>query len=240
MYTIKDETKARIEGKIDMAEKSISFKETSVIPRPIPSDSVIMCMVHAKLLYKQASKSMMLSGNFKGVDEKTGKECAKGTITMLNTDLLNELFNPAPKHDTISSAPKQNTKKIYTNPIDTFTTNDEITRGIETVYDWRSDTVVIDIWDGGQIDYDVVTILYNKDTLLKNYTLKAEKKRLRVPLSSNGSDMDQLTIIAENEGNEPPNTANLTLIDEQKKYNVIAYNEVGQKAVINIKKVSGR
>jgi hypothetical protein len=197
-------------------------------------------MVQAKLKYKQASRGMMLTGNFNGIELNTGKECAKGTITMLNTDALNEIFNPGSKHDTIIAAAKTATKKIITNPIDTFTTTDEITKGIETVYDWRSDTVLLDLWDGGKIDYDAVTILYNKDTVLKNYTLKAEKIHLKIPLQSNGMEMDQLIIIANNEGNEPPNTANLTLIDDVKKYNVIAYNDVGQKAIIHIKKISGR
>ncbi len=236
----KDETKARIEGKIDRKEQTISYKETAIISSKALSDTTQLCMVQAKLKYRQASKGMMLTGNFTGTELNTGKECAKGTITMLNTEALNELFYPNPQKDTIASVEKVNTNKPVPNLTDTFTTHDEITQGIETVYDWRSDTVLLDLWDGGQIDYDVVTILYNKDTILKNYTLKAEKIRLRIPVISNGADMDQLTIIAENEGNEPPNTANLTLIDETKKYNVIAYNNVGQKAVINIKRISGR
>jgi hypothetical protein len=235
----KDETKASIEGKIDIENQTLSYKETSVIsPHTLP-DTTIMCMVHAKLKYKKASKGMMLTGNFTGFGLNTGKECAKGNITMLNTDALYGVFNPSQKQNAIVPvAAKDSSKNIIPNLVDTFTTTDEITKGIETVYDWRSDTVLIDLWDGGEIDYDAVTILYNTDTILKNYTLKAEKIHLKVPVSSNG--MDQLIIVADNEGNEPPNTANLTLTDDQKKYNVIAYNSVGQKAVINIKRLNRR
>jgi hypothetical protein len=244
-YTItnvhrKDETKARIEGTIDLQKQTISYKETGIVYSKAALDSVDLCMVSAHLKYKQASKGMMLTGSFYGKEMKTGNECGKGTITMLNTDALNELFNPSPKKDTVLNVKKDVPKKIITNPIDTFTTYDEITDGIQTVYDWRSDTVIIDIWDGGKIDYDMVTVLYNKDTLIKRYTLKAEKLRLYAPVVSNGVAMDQLIIIAENEGSEPPNTANITLIDEEKKYNVLAYNNVGYKAVIHIKKISGR
>ena len=236
----KEETKAKIEGSIDHVKQTISFRETGIISSKGATDSEEMCMVNAQLKYKQASKGMMLTGNFSGKGLKTGKDCATGTITMLNTDALNELFNPQPKKDTEVSDKKVVEKTMITNAIDTFTTFDEITDGIQTVFDWRTDTVVIDIWDGGKIDYDIVTLLYNKDTLLKNYTLKAEKLRLYAPMTAKEGEEDQLTIIAENNGSEPPNSANLTLIDEEKKYNIVAYNDAGYKAIINIRRKSGK
>jgi hypothetical protein len=45
-----------------------------------------------------------------------------------------------------------------------------------------------------------------------------------------------ITIYAEEEGNEPPTTANMLLTDGSKQYPVIAYNNRGRQAVIRIRK----
>jgi len=260
----KDEAKAIIQGHIDKEKQSITFDETGIIHSASNDDSDIICMVHAKLKYKKGPKGMMFVGTFKGRDFNSGKDCATGDIVMLSTDALNQLFKPLMKKDS-SDCPTCDTARLGNSTLDqllgsslsnntshsneehsyssakqetkldTFTAVDEITAGIQTVYDWLSDTVIIDIWDGGSIDYDMVTIVYNTDTLLKNYTLKAQKKRLKAIVRTIGED-DLLTIIAENEGNEPPNTADLTLIDGDKKYNIEAHNNTGQKAVIRIRK----
>ena len=231
----KDETKASIEGTLDKYKKIITFKETAILGAKPKNDTDIMCMVQGTLNYKAAKQTVVFNGKFIGKDLKTGKECAKGTIKMISYLMLTELFENDEKKDTIlQTATKLPEQKATPTKTDSFSAVDEITKGIEIVYDWRSDTVILDIWDGGKVDNDVVSLIFNTDTLLKHYVLKAEKFRMKIALSKN-YDIDKLFILAENEGAEPPNTANLTLIDENKKYNVIAYDEIGKLATINIK-----
>ena len=97
-------------------------------------------------------------------------------------------------------------------------------------------TVVIEAWDGGTVDGDRITIQFNGKTRLENYSLVKEKKQLRIPLAGHG--VNTISIIADNEGTEPPNTASLLFIDGTTKYSVIAYNKKGQQAVIKIKRVN--
>ena len=231
----KDETKATIEGTLDKYKKQINFKETSILGSRPKNDTDIMCMVNVSLIYKSAKQTVVFNGKFIGKDLKSGKECAKGTISMISYISLPNLFENDDKKDTVlQTITKLSEQKTAPAKTDSFSAIDEITKGIEIVYDWRSDTVILDLWDGGKVDNDLVSLIFNTDTVLKHYVLKAEKLRLKIALSKN-HDIDKLFILAENEGAEPPNTANLTLIDETKKYNVIAYNEIGKLATINLK-----
>jgi hypothetical protein len=231
----KDETKAEINGYVDKYKRQLIIRETGIIGSSQKNDTDIMCMVNATLNYKETKQVVVFNGTFLGKDVKTGAACASGSINLSSYAELPQLFESEEKKDSLMQATIiKPAVKMATKSTDSFSAVDEITKGIETVYDWRSDSVVFDLWDGGKVDNDVVCILFNTDTLLKHYTLKAEKLRLRVALSKT-QNIDKLQIVAENEGSEPPNTANIMLIDENKKYNVIAYNDLGNKATINIK-----
>ena len=111
---------------------------------------------------------------------------------------------------------------------------DKITAGIEKMYNWHSDTVIIELWDGGNIDGDRVSLLFNGMQYLNNYFLVKEKRQLIIPLSVDQYNI--ITIIAENEGDDPPTTASLYLKDGLIKYSLLAYNAKGQQAVIKLKR----
>ena len=91
------------------------------------------------------------------------------------------------------------------------------------------------IWDGGTIDGDKVTVLLNGKNVLNNYTLTSAKKAFHLALDEG---MNTLTIIANNEGSEPPNTANIQLADGEATYNIIAYNNTGQQATVTIQRLT--
>jgi hypothetical protein len=63
-----------------------------------------------------------------------------------------------------------------------------------------------------------------------------EKRRLTLPIT--GHEVKTITIFAENEGSEPPNTANIMLTDGSIKYSIQAYNKKGDAALIKVKKVN--
>lgn len=244
--------KAWITGRIDRKNKTLSFHETSIVYNNGFVSNAIICLVDAQLHYVPANKGNMLEGPLTSKNYSNA-ECARGSINFVNDDVLKELFSEtaATTADTIIPVKKQEPAKVpeKKKPMmvvyDTARNNrslytpsaaepDRITANVEKVYDWNSDTVVIDIWDGSNIDGDVVSVLYNGNTVLQHYSLKEKKKQLRIPLSSAG--MDTITILAEEEGNEPPNTANLSLTDGSIQHQLIAYNNKGKKAEIKIRK----
>ncbi len=245
----KKEVRSSITGTIDRKARTFSFRETSIVYNHGFESKAIMCLVDTKLKYARSNNSYVLSGPFSSNDA-TNTSCGAGTISFVTEAELNELFADASaKSDTPKAVKKPNIERPassyrpsrpvvnenYHAPTDKAPVADEITSGVDKIYEWHTDTVVAEIWDGGNVDGDIISVLYNNASILKRYTLAKEKKQLRIPLS--GKDMDILTIVANNEGNEPPNTANILLIDGDKQYNIVAYNSIGQEANIKIKKV---
>jgi hypothetical protein len=111
----------------------------------------------------------------------------------------------------------------------------KVTAGVEQMYEWNSDTIKLEIWDGGKIDGDLVTVYYNGEMVWDRSAISATKKRFYLPLSAS-DDINRIVIVAINEGNEPPNTANLTLWDGPVSHAVIAYNSIGKEAVIKVRR----
>jgi len=245
----KKDVKSIVGGNIDRNARTLSFKETSIVYNHGFESNAIMCLVDAKLKYARNNNSFVLSGPYTSADAGNAA-CGTGTISFITEDVLKELFSATPATDT----PKPAKKAIAEKPVSNYrpsravvsenidarhttekvSTPDEITSGVDKIYEWRSDTVIAEVWDGGNIDGDIITVLYNNVTILNHYTLVKEKKQLHIPLSGKGIDI--LTIVANNEGSEPPNTANILLTDGDNQYNIIAYNSVGQQANIKIKK----
>lgn len=110
----------------------------------------------------------------------------------------------------------------------------QITEGKEGVYEWNSNFVILKIWDGSQEDGDRVNLYLNQQLVLNNYTLLNQEKELRLELKGDG--IHTITIEALNEGAQPPNTANISISDGETIHEIVAFNKIGKKALIRIKK----
>lgn len=239
-YHEPNETKTAINGILDKHKHTLSFRESVIISSHGFHTKAFMCLVDAHLEYMQSGTGNILTGpaNSKEADRTS---CTAGTITFSDVRELRELFARQEQFDTVISMkkktnemrPAEAVKESVPAPATDLVT-DKITEGIDRAYAWHSDTAVVDVWDGGDIDGDRVTITFNGKPVLTNYFLLKEKRRLKLPLHSG---MNTIAIFADNEGSDPPNTASLLLTDGQAQYSVLAYNPKGKTAVIRIKKV---
>ena len=241
-YQEPDETRTTIHGTIDRHMRSLNFKEKDIIYSHNVSTKAFMCLVNASLEYVWDGGGYVLKGPITG-READNTACTQGEVIFNNSEELEKLFAYHEHFDTVISmkrrvrdtaAPVVQKAPEAEQPAADKT--DQITAGVEKAYEWHSDTVIIDIWDGGHIDGDRVTLQYNGKQYLTNYCLQREKKRLKIPIS--GNETNRITILAENEGSEPPNTANIMLTDGITKYNILAYNKKGDVALISIRKVN--
>lgn len=244
------ETRSNILGRLDKPSQRFFFIETGIVYNHGFQSNVQLCLVNAGLKYQPANKGHVLKGAFSSIDA-SNTYCSSGTITFINDYAFDSLFTTKERADTIATAKKKEDKPQayppYSRPVrKTVVTQqpvvsstpisnqpEQITTGIEKTYDWNTDTLIITVWDGGHIDGDIITISYNNKPVLTNYTLTAARKEVRIPLAGK---TDVLTILAVNEGNEPPNTANLLLTDGAQQYSIVAYNERGHTATIKIRK----
>lgn len=111
---------------------------------------------------------------------------------------------------------------------------EEITDGKNIEIEIKNDTISFFIWDGGKIDYDRVNVYVNDLKILDNYTLEKKPKRVIIPINNAKTS---IRIEAINEGNEPPNTADITVKDGDELHHILAYNNKNKSSeIILIKK----
>ena len=232
-YIEPGDTKATIRGTLDRHMRTLTFSEKEIIYSRNFHTRAFMCLIHASLKYNGHELRGLI--NSREADNTT---CTPGEIIFSNAAELNDLFSHHEHFDTIISmkgrvktAPGQESATAIQAPLVT----EKITSGVEKTYEWHSDTVVIDAWDGGNVDGDRITLRFNGNALLTNYSLVKEKRQLRIPLPRDG--VSTITILAENEGSDPPNTASLLFTDGAIQYSILSYNPRGMTSVIKIRRV---
>ena len=109
----------------------------------------------------------------------------------------------------------------------------KISQGVTKIIECQSDTILLQIWDDSQVDGDWIAFSQNGNTVLSKHILTKEKKEIKIVLIN---PIEELIITALNEGSEPPNTANINIVDGSITHRIIAYNTIGKKATIQLKK----
>lgn len=219
------ELKARIKGQINRKKHTLSFIETESIG-PSAADSNITCLFDVKLAYKLQNGKFIVSGLFKGKDN-LGLPCGDGIMVFEQVDGPNSIF-----HEDVESKPAVPVKDTFAT--ESVADKNKITEGIDRQIEWHTDKCILEIWDGGVEDGDVVTVKLNNKDILTDYTLVKEKKKLQLSLTGK---INTITIVAGDEGTAPPNTAEMLLTDGSEQYKITAFNKRGKTAdVILIKK----
>ncbi len=239
-YKEPNDTKANVTGILDRKRGLLNFRETGIVYSGGFHTRAYMCLIDASLGYVQGGKGNVLSGPI------TSKEadktlCTGGMITFGNDAEIQNLLSYHDSYDTVITMKKKTKNQILVKeevkPVLKEKTADQITitKGVNKTYEWHSDSVIIDVWDGGTEDGDRITLLFNNKTYLAGQILMKKKNQLRLQLSTD--KINTITLIADNEGTEPPNTASIMLTDGKISYSILAYNKKGDQAVISLKRV---
>jgi len=78
-------------------------------------------------------------------------------------------------------------------------------------------SIRLDFYDNAQIDGDIITVLLNNKPLASNQKLTAKPITLEIKVDLNNKEQE-VTMVAENLGDIPPNTALLIITAGNKKY----------------------
>ncbi len=107
----------------------------------------------------------------------------------------------------------QNTLPVINNPV-------IIKREMEIIQtvDIAQDSVVLSLYDNGEIDGDTVSVFVNNELVLSKVGLSA--KAFKKTLYFNPGESLQLTLYAENLGSIPPNTGLLVIYTETARYQI--------------------
>jgi len=245
----KNDVKASVIANIDRNAKTISLREIHILYNNYFVSKATICLVEALLTYNVAEKS--LSGPLNTNTAGNGAACSRGSISFNNVSELDQIFsgrplvaNAIPEVIPVSIKPevKKPAKVVYdtiakAKPVvatQIISKVDNITEGKGKTYNWESNEIILEIWDGNNVDNDRVTIMMNGEVVLTNHVLTKERKRLTLPVG--GNELNIISILANNEGSDPPNTANIQLTDGDKHYDIVAHNTIGKMALINIKR----
>jgi hypothetical protein len=230
-----NDTKTLVSGTIDKRGGLLVFNEESVDYSHSLPTKAFMCLLHGKLVYKNGTLSGPVTSQ-----QSDQTACTSGRLEFFESDKILALFSSHDKYDMeVTMGSKQQTVEM---PVKAFKVEkqdikplEKITEGIEKSYEWHSDSIIIEVWDGGTLDGDVISIAFDSQKILDNYSLRTKKKRISLALSDYA--LHSLSILSVSEGTEPPATATLTLRDGGVVYNVVAYNKKNAVSVLKIRRV---
>lgn len=220
-----NELLTNVSGIINRDKKLMIITETSTIG--ILSDSIEVCLFNIMVKWKEKKGKFSASGAFVGKNS-AGQVCSQG-IAELETGLsATSLFSPIPEKEK-----KKTTQHALPDTAATATDDNQITDGRDKYINVSTPSCVLELWDDGIEDGDVITLLFNGKEIVRDYTLSKTKKLLTVPLNVG---KNKVTIVAVSEGVNPPNTAQIAVTEQATgiRYSLTAYNKKGKMASVVI------
>jgi hypothetical protein len=98
-----------------------------------------------------------------------------------------------------------------------------------------ADTILVSIYDNGEVDGDRISLFYNQELILQSQKLTHKSIRFRLPVQP-GGDGNELSMFAENLGLIPPNTALMVIQDGSTRHELSVSSNLEKNASIRIRK----
>ncbi len=234
-YTLSDpagsnEVKTKITGTFDSIKNVLSFTETVVLRSKVDLKKNELCFVKATLKIRKSSAFETLSGDFVGIEPGKTENCATGVIEIQNTKRIKAAIKMAEERDSIKQLVKD-----YKKDRKEFKKDDAIkitdTKGKEFFI--TGNKIKLTIWDKGKVDGDIISITLNGKNILEKYSITKEIKILDILLDN--IDVNEIKIIAINEGTLPPNTAAIKIETTLEQYPILTEAKLGEVRTIYLK-----
>jgi len=236
-YSISDpgpnQTKATIKGSINRDKKSFSFREVKVVNAK--DKNVEYCLLKGSCKITEQKGIQLFKGKVTGyINGEAAKPCGKGTIVFSTAADILKLTQKLV--DSIDTSKLDDRQKAA---IDSFkkaaetTSLDLVDAKKGAFFKWNTDSVRIEVYDDGEVDYDRTSILLDGNHILTNHTATKEKHEINIPVPAG---RHVLKFRAENEGNTPPNTTKFILWDGGIRHMISTNLYYGQDATIELEK----
>ena len=234
-YTLSDvggehETKTSIVGDYNEKDKVLSFKEVETIYTKSYVTENDFCYINFTSNSYKLGKSSKLKGKFKGLfPDKT--ECINGEILLSTKEKQLKKIEKANKFikktKRITESEKENIDLVKT--MDSIQMN--ILRSQQTMSVFsKSKNIRIEIFDGGQLDGDKVTLKFNGNTILKNFETNKTRKSIPLKLINN---KNIFILTADNVGSMSTNTAVIEIFVDNSKIKALTNLNTGEQTKID-------
>lgn len=190
------------------------------------------CTSHANLKYSEDADFEYLTGSWKGTFK--GGYCADAIVFLKKAK---QKVNQSPilqrntdQPDSSIHRKQQDSSGKITKPIlPPLLRMNSVIDSIQVT----SPEIEISLFDNGDIDGDTVTVYHNGKKIIDKQVLGL--KALVYTISANSSDrIHVFTLVAENLGSIPPNTAYMRITAGEKNYKLLAKTNLNENAVIKI------
>lgn len=224
-----ERTITSISGTFDTIKGLLSFYESENISSKAKTDQ--FCFVHCKQLkLRNTLGKTIISGRFIGI-QSNGKPCGNGDIYLIETRYLNQLANKVIQETAKKDSTKGNQLKSQVTTLKNELNNYKLTSNVSVQVNWRSEELIMEIWDGENVDQDEIAIYVNDRKLLDRIVIKRERKKLVVPLQPGENT---IKVVALREGSIAPCTANLLLSDSETQTYLSAFLKVNESSTITL------
>ena len=153
------------------------------------------------------------------------------------------------KTTTVAQFPKEKVKEEIKNPVSAVLKNltpsgpvisaEQLAkRKIETIrsVDFTSDSLVLTLYDNGEVDGDTVSVILNGNTIMSKQRLTEKANSKTIYITPDLGDSLQLIMFAENLGSIPPNTGLLIIQDGQERYQIRFEGDLRKNAAITLRR----
>ena len=106
---------------------------------------------------------------------------------------------------------------------------------IESVY-YKSDSLVLSLFDNGEVDGDTVSVLMNGKVIMPWVGLSTKAVRKTIYITKDMPDSILLVMYAENLGSIPPNTGLLVVRDGESSYDIFFSGDMKKNAAILLRR----
>ena len=211
-YTVLDaggpsETKTSVSVQFSKAKQSMMFAEQALISTKAKESG--FCFVGGML--KMNDKKNIVKGFFLGQDNQK-KMCGSGTVRFSLPEAVKVLMTDDGTRDS-------NAATI-------------LTRFKSETFKVNNPEVQLELWDGGIVDHDSLTVTVNGVVVLPAFEIVQEKKTVTLKVKK-GENI--VKIKALNEGLEAPNSARITITDQGNRYTVVSFLKKDEEATIRIR-----
>lgn len=227
-------TVSKVSGTLNKKKKTISFAESKNISTKSNFENTNFCFVNVNnALLKIKNNKSIIQGAFLG-KYPNGKKCADGNIFLIGSEQLFKKLEEVSKKINIVKPNDEKAKEGLDAKVLANEANNNILKSDDKLkINWSGNIVVFEVWDTQKEDGDKISILINGVALKKNVIVNNSKQTFSFPFNDNELT---ITIIAENEGGIPSNTAQILLKDTNDSFPIMTGLKQGEKVSIILKK----
>ena len=175
-------------------------------------------------IYVPINEAELFDENFKSLQYKNilcGFDFSNMSLKVESLEVINPI-----------NGKRYSTKSKKTPPIvENTVKSDDRTVLTKNQIEVSSKNLILQVWDNNKEDGDIISLKLNGEWILKNFRVKKSKNEIRLSLTKK----DNLLVLhAENLGDQPPNTAAISINDGIKVQELILNSDEDQSEAIRI------